>query len=363
MAATAIACFAARNEWPSRIFALPTMKFFELDFSSILAFSPGALSAVTAYMLVMIFDIGGAMFGLGKLAGIVEGNVVPGSIAMFLAAATGTAFGALTGTTPLIIAAESAVGIKEGGRTGLVAVTVSMCFMVSLFLAPLIQVGVYTSWHILNWYFTILVHHRISYIFPWPRPLFITPASFSPGPAARHPFTSHSSTPLPSSSGLATRDHSARSRPCRCHDDGRGGPCGLDLHDLRSPRLPHHGHTALHILHRQWDLRRPGLQVRKCRMRDLEENLHRTRDLRGSPSTGFYRYLLPILFLPLQCPALLHDRRVHPLLQGHLFPRPGEVFMGLASPAFPFAEPFPSPLAGKGEERACPARTVIVAPS
>ena len=66
--------------------------------------------------------------------------------------------------------------------------------------------------------------------------------------------------------------------------------------------------------------------------------------------------MLPILFLPLQCPALLHDRRVHPLLQGHLFPRPGEVFMGLASPAFPFAEPFPSPLAGKGEERACPAR-------
>lgn len=149
MAATAIACFTARNEWPSRIFALPTMKFFELDFSSILALSPGALSAVTAYMLVMVFDIGGAMFGLGKLAGIVEGNVVPGSIAMFLAAATGTAFGALTGTTPLIIAAESAVGIKEGGRTGLVAVVVSMCFMVSLFLAPLIQVWIpdLCYWH------------------------------------------------------------------------------------------------------------------------------------------------------------------------------------------------------------------------
>jgi xanthine/uracil/vitamin C permease (AzgA family) len=47
----------------------------------------------------------------------------------------------VTGTTPLIIAAESAVGIKEGGRTGLVAVTVAGCFMCSMFLAPFMQVG------------------------------------------------------------------------------------------------------------------------------------------------------------------------------------------------------------------------------
>lgn len=56
------------------------------------------------------------------------------------AAATGTALGAACGTTPLIIAAESAVGIKEGGRTGLVAVTVACCFGVSTFLSPLLQV-------------------------------------------------------------------------------------------------------------------------------------------------------------------------------------------------------------------------------
>lgn len=46
------------------------------------------------------------------------------------------------GTTPLIIAAESAVGIKEGGRTGLVAVTISACFLLSLFFAPVLQVKV-----------------------------------------------------------------------------------------------------------------------------------------------------------------------------------------------------------------------------
>lgn len=43
------------------------------------------------------------------------------------------------GTTPVIIAAESAVGIKEGGRTGLVAVTIAACFGLSVFFAPFLQ--------------------------------------------------------------------------------------------------------------------------------------------------------------------------------------------------------------------------------
>lgn len=104
-----------------------------------------AWSAVCAYGLVMVFDIGGAMFGLGSLAGLVRqrpdgrGGELPGATWVFLAACLGTALGAATGTTPLIIAAESAVGIKEGGRTGLVAVVISLCFAASCFLAPLLQ--------------------------------------------------------------------------------------------------------------------------------------------------------------------------------------------------------------------------------
>lgn len=80
------------------------------------------------------------MFGLGNLAGLVKDGHVPGAVVTYLAAAAGTALGAATGTTPLIIAAESAVGIKEGGRTGLVSVTVAGCFALSMFLAPFMQV-------------------------------------------------------------------------------------------------------------------------------------------------------------------------------------------------------------------------------
>ena len=38
------------------------------------ALEPSQMSAVLSYLLVIIFDIGGAMFGLGNLAGIVKVN-------------------------------------------------------------------------------------------------------------------------------------------------------------------------------------------------------------------------------------------------------------------------------------------------
>ncbi len=51
--------------------AWPSFMVIPLDFTDILALQPVALSAVTAYALVMIFDIGGAMYGLGNMAGLV----------------------------------------------------------------------------------------------------------------------------------------------------------------------------------------------------------------------------------------------------------------------------------------------------
>lgn len=137
---TAIAFYSFTNSWPTAFLATPRMKWWALDFSHLVKHPKGsAWSAVMAYVLVMIFDIGGAMFGLGNLAGLVKDGEVPHSVFVYLSAAVGTLLGAFTGTTPVIIAAESAVGIKEGGRTGLVAVTISLCFMLSMFLAPFLQ--------------------------------------------------------------------------------------------------------------------------------------------------------------------------------------------------------------------------------
>eukprot|EP00201_Polytomella_parva_P007937 CAMPEP_0175050328 /NCGR_PEP_ID=MMETSP0052_2-20121109/7202_1 /TAXON_ID=51329 ORGANISM="Polytomella parva, Strain SAG 63-3" /NCGR_SAMPLE_ID=MMETSP0052_2 /ASSEMBLY_ACC=CAM_ASM_000194 /LENGTH=655 /DNA_ID=CAMNT_0016314527 /DNA_START=104 /DNA_END=2067 /DNA_ORIENTATION=+ len=141
-----ITFWALEDTWPQSVFAPPSFRLFALDFSAIRALDANAMSAVTAYALVMVFDIGGAMYGLGKLAGLIgphhensSNGEIPGAVPTYLSAAVATLIGAFTGTTPLIIAAESAVGIKEGGRTGLVAVTISFLFALALFFAPILQ--------------------------------------------------------------------------------------------------------------------------------------------------------------------------------------------------------------------------------
>ncbi|KAI8466102.1 MAG: permease family-domain-containing protein [Monoraphidium minutum] len=138
--ATAVAYFAAAGGWPTHYVDVPRLRIGRFDWTALFVKpAPGAWNAVTAYSLVMIFDIGGVMFGLGNLAGIVKDGTIPGATTCYLAACAGTALGALTGTTPLIIAAENAVGIKEGGRTGLMAVTIAACFGMSVFFAPFLQ--------------------------------------------------------------------------------------------------------------------------------------------------------------------------------------------------------------------------------
>lgn len=59
------------------------------------------LDQVLAYTLVMIFDIGGALFGLGSLAGLLENGKMAGATAAYLAAAAGSAIGAITGESQI----------------------------------------------------------------------------------------------------------------------------------------------------------------------------------------------------------------------------------------------------------------------
>jgi AGZA family xanthine/uracil permease-like MFS transporter len=66
----------------------------------------------------------------GNVPRLKEGLIVDGA---------GTVIGAATGTSNLIAYVESAVGIGEGGRTGLVAVVVAVLMSLFIFLTPLIN--------------------------------------------------------------------------------------------------------------------------------------------------------------------------------------------------------------------------------
>jgi AGZA family xanthine/uracil permease-like MFS transporter len=54
--------------------------------------------------------------------------------------AVASVMGAAIGTSPVTSYVESAAGVSAGGRTGLTSVFVALCFMLALFLTPLMKV-------------------------------------------------------------------------------------------------------------------------------------------------------------------------------------------------------------------------------
>ncbi|MEM1245666.1 MAG: NCS2 family permease [Acidobacteriota bacterium] len=125
---------------PDGVFAvprLPSETLFALDFSELL--TGKLLLAVVAFLFVDLFDTAGTLLGVGRLAGVLddEGRL-PRANRAFTADAVGTVAGAALGTSTVTSYVESATGVEEGGRTGLVAVTVAVLFVGSLAFTPLI---------------------------------------------------------------------------------------------------------------------------------------------------------------------------------------------------------------------------------
>ena len=115
------------------------------DFSLFGAFTQmgfiAALLAVFTLMLSDFFDTMGTAIGLGREAGLLdEDGRLPDTDKVLqvdsAAAIVGGAFSSSSNTTYI----ESASGIADGGRTGLTAVVVGICFLLSIFLSPLAEI-------------------------------------------------------------------------------------------------------------------------------------------------------------------------------------------------------------------------------
>jgi AGZA family xanthine/uracil permease-like MFS transporter len=122
------------------IVAMPVMPsdlFMALDFSNILQVS--MLSAIFTFFFVDFFDTAGTLIALTQKAGLMDDKGrIPLGKAAFISDGLASSFGALCGTSSTTSFIESAAGIEEGARTGLAAVTTGLCFVLSLFLWPLV---------------------------------------------------------------------------------------------------------------------------------------------------------------------------------------------------------------------------------
>lgn len=102
------------------------------------AMSMGLVTIVFAFLLVDLFDNTGTLIGIAYRAGFIDkSGRLPRIGRVLLADSSAAVVGAMLGTSTTTSYVESAVGVKIGGRTGLMAIVVGLLFLVALFFAPL----------------------------------------------------------------------------------------------------------------------------------------------------------------------------------------------------------------------------------
>jgi len=103
------------------------------------ALSPRALPVVLLVFVMAFVDTIGTLYGLSSQARLLDADGrLPDVERPMLADALGNIAAPLLGTTTAGAYIESAVGIGEGGRTGLVAVVVAALFALALWFAPIL---------------------------------------------------------------------------------------------------------------------------------------------------------------------------------------------------------------------------------
>ena len=115
--------------------------FFAMDIVYPLTHFAQTWDLILALMFVNMFDTIGTLLGVSRRANLLDENGKLPKIGNAMSAdATASIVGAGLGTSPVTSYVESAAGVSAGGRTGLTAVVVAVCFLLALFLTPVMKV-------------------------------------------------------------------------------------------------------------------------------------------------------------------------------------------------------------------------------
>jgi len=138
LSVSVIALFNDQISYTGLVAAPPsiTPTLLQMDLKAALDIS--MLSVVFAFLFVDLFDTSGTLIAVAHKAELTDKQGrVPRLGRALMADSTASMAGAALGTSTTTSYIESASGVASGGRTGLMAVTVGILFLLSIFLAPL----------------------------------------------------------------------------------------------------------------------------------------------------------------------------------------------------------------------------------
>ena len=113
--------------------------FLALDLKSVL--TAAMVPIIFTMAFTDLFDTVGTFVGVASKAGMLDkdGRLPRGGRAL-VADSFGSFLGALLGTSNTTTYVESAAGVAQGGRTGLTGLTVTVLFLLSLFISPIVGI-------------------------------------------------------------------------------------------------------------------------------------------------------------------------------------------------------------------------------
>ena len=139
LAITAIGIPLGVTVMPDILFSIPDSPaplFCQFTWDELL--TPDLWVCVLTMLFFDLFDTLGSVVGLMAKSGSIRKNGrIPNMRNIMLSDALGTVAGACLGCSTVTTYVESATGVAEGGRTGLTAFVIALCFIGSLFLSPL----------------------------------------------------------------------------------------------------------------------------------------------------------------------------------------------------------------------------------
>ena len=110
--------------------------FLKFDFTGLLSYD--MLIIIFTLVFMDMFNTVGTLIGTATKANMMDSEgKLPRMKEAMMADAIGTSVGAVLGTSTVSTYVESALGIAEGGRSGLTALVVGLLFIFSLFFAPI----------------------------------------------------------------------------------------------------------------------------------------------------------------------------------------------------------------------------------
>ena len=118
----------------------PTFGAVFTSFSDPSFYTTAMIGVILTFLFVDFFDNAGTLVAVANQAGFVKNNKLPRAGRALFSDSIASVTGSVLGTSTVTSFVESSTGVAAGARTGFASLVTAVCFLLSLFFFPLLQI-------------------------------------------------------------------------------------------------------------------------------------------------------------------------------------------------------------------------------